>query len=204
MPPPKGSRQARGLARQQQILDVAFTLFATRGFRATSLARIAAALGISEPGVLHHFPNKEALLREVLAKRDAVDVDTEAWLAEPQGGLGSLRRVPVTAQTLVDNPLLARFDAVIAGESLADDGPPPEYFRQRLRLIRDAFALVVRLGIERGEIAADTDPDAIGLEVVAFMDGIQSLWLLDPDRVDIRAAYDRYFAALVERLQVGS
>ena len=204
MPPRKGQRQARGIARQQEIVDTAFDLFATRGYRSTSLARIAAALGISEPGVLHHFPSKEALLAAVLAKRDSTAVGVELWIAAANGSIEALRRLGETAQVLVAHPDLARFDAVVGGESLAEDGPPPAYFRGRLHAIRAALARMITAGIERGDIDAATDASAVALDIVAFMDGIQTQWLLDPEGVDIEAAYTRFFALLADRLRAAA
>jgi AcrR family transcriptional regulator len=200
MPPQKGQRQARGLVRQQQIVEVAFVLFATHGYRSTSLAAIAAGVGITEAGVLHHFESKDAVLEAVLAHRDATDPDTEAWVAEPGGGLESLRRIPALAGILVDNPLLAQFDAVVGGESLAEGGPPAAHFRRRLRSIRTAIARAIAAGIEGGEIAADVDAEAVATEIVGFMDGIQTQWLLDPNRVDLVAAYRHYIEGLVTQL----
>jgi AcrR family transcriptional regulator len=206
MPPRKGQRQARGIARQQQIVDAAFELFATRGYRSTSLARIAAALGITEQGVLHHFPHKDALLTAVLAHRDtrAVGTELDLWGTASRGGVATLRRIAETAQVLLARPELARFDVVIGGESLAEDGPSPTYFRKRLRDIRTVLAWVISAGIERGEIEPGTDAEAVALEVVAFMDGIQTQWLLDPDAVDLEAAYRRYFGGLADRLGVAA
>jgi AcrR family transcriptional regulator len=202
MPPKKGQRQARGLARQQQILDAAFELLATNGYRSTSLALVADKVGITEAGVLHHFPSKEALLLAVLDRRDlAAGPDVEAWVAEPGGGLESLRRIPALAQVLLDEPLLMRFDSVVGGESIAEGGAVAEHFRNRMRLIRRAFAGLLQEGIRRGELRTDIDVDAVAAEMVAFMDGIQTQWLLDPEAIDLGAAYQHYVDSLVATLR---
>jgi len=55
----KGQRTAA------RILDAAETLFAQRGYDATSLRDIATAAEIQQPGLYKHFESKEALYREV-------------------------------------------------------------------------------------------------------------------------------------------
>src|SRR6201995_5686639 len=55
-----------GRERREQLLDVGRTLFAERGFEATSIEEIAARAGVSKPVVYEHFGGKEGLYAVVV------------------------------------------------------------------------------------------------------------------------------------------
>ena len=85
---PYESLLAKGEDRRQHVLEVALRIMATAGGRATTLAQVARAAGVSTAGLLHHFSSKEQLLHAVLDARDAQD---EA-IAELDGDLESQLR----------------------------------------------------------------------------------------------------------------
>ena len=51
-----------------RILEAAARMFVERGFEATSIRDIAAAVGISNPSLYHHFPSKIAILEQLLVE----------------------------------------------------------------------------------------------------------------------------------------
>ena len=63
---PTTVREQRKAERRQQLLDAAASLFADRGFTSVRLEDLGAAVGISGPAVYRHFPNKEAVLVELM------------------------------------------------------------------------------------------------------------------------------------------
>jgi AcrR family transcriptional regulator len=200
MPPRKGQRQARGLARQEQILDAAFDLFANNGVRHTTIAAVADMVGLSEAGVLHHFTSKEELLLAVLHRVDASFPEAEAFMAEPGGGADSLRRIFANGEVLRDNPMLCRLRVVVGNEALAGDGPARHYVTERLRHVRRGFELMLREGVRRGDFRSDIDVARYATEIIAFLEGIQVQWLLDSDGVDIVEAHHRFADDLVRQL----
>lgn len=61
-----GTRQVQAARRREQLLEVAFSLFAERGYRATSVRDITRAAGVTEAVLYHYFANKADLLSAVL------------------------------------------------------------------------------------------------------------------------------------------
>jgi AcrR family transcriptional regulator len=60
---PDGMTQVE--SRHEQILSVSSTLFASKGFQATSVGDIAAAVGLTGPALYRHFRRKQSILDEV-------------------------------------------------------------------------------------------------------------------------------------------
>lgn len=53
-------------ARRERILDAAFHVFASRGYRDTAVDDIAGAAETSKGGIYFHFPTKDAIFRELM------------------------------------------------------------------------------------------------------------------------------------------
>lgn len=170
-----------GAARRATIVNAALTLFAERGYRGTSIAAIAEASEITQPGLLHHFPSKEALFTEVLAERDrqalaAVEVD------RAYDGPGILRALEIVYDMVArsaQNRELTRLAHL--GAFGANDIPETavEWARTRVRTFATNLAAVVREGIEAGDVRADVDPTATASLIIATIIGLEEQWLLD-------------------------
>ena len=65
--PSAGTNRSRAKSdRRDKLIAAAERLVAERGFLAVRLEDIGAAVGVSGPAIYRHFPNKEALLVELL------------------------------------------------------------------------------------------------------------------------------------------
>jgi AcrR family transcriptional regulator len=71
----------------ERILDAALLSFGTRGYEATSLDAVAAALGLRKQTILYWFPGKEALLDAVIDRSAAQlsDALEETLARAPRG-----------------------------------------------------------------------------------------------------------------------
>lgn len=199
MPAVKGKRQERGVARRRAILDAAVQLFAERGFRSTGLAAVAERVGVTHQGVLHYFGTKENLLQAVIAERDRIEAEAfDKQVAA--GGVSGLAALPEIARQDVANPVLVRLFTVLVAESLDGDDPLHDYFQARYKRVRRGVERMVRSGQDRGEIGPHVDPAGVAVEVLAFIIGIQTQWLLDPSAIDLVAGYESFTEGLLDRL----
>lgn len=81
------TRAQRTRETEDRILAVALDSFGTRGFEATSLDDLAAALGITKQAILYHWPSKRALL-DAVVDRACFDLVVELAGALDEAGSG--------------------------------------------------------------------------------------------------------------------
>ncbi len=179
--------------RRTQIIDAATRLIGQRGFWGVSVHDIAAACGITDAGLLHHFGTKDALLIAVLERRDKVDDDSLARRLgiEPDRLYEAVRDLPlaeVCAAVVARNaeqPEIVRLYSVLNAESLTPAHPAHDYF-----VAREA-RVIAFFGSPRSDL--HPDPVVRGRQVIAMMDGLQLRWLRDPERVDLPTEWAALF-----------
>jgi AcrR family transcriptional regulator len=188
--------------RREEILQAASKLFSIQGFRGTSLASIATAVDLTEPGLLHYFPSKVHLLQGVLAYRDEQDEKNYTGLINPENL--SLPGYFELLEDLVNhnekNPGLVRLFTILVSESIRSDHPSHVYFVNRYERLRAAFANYF-IEDDDFEIPPDIDLDALATLIVAVMDGLQIQWLLDPENVSMAKTFDLFSKIVIAHLQ---
>lgn len=180
---PRGG-YAKGRAKRREILDHAIALFGDVGYRAASLREIATRSGISHPGLLHHFPTKEALLLAVLAHRDEVDGE----LFTGSTGTDALRHLVDLVRLNTGRRAVVELFTVLSAEATTPDHPAHRFFVDRYRRtvagVERAYVLAEKAGALRPEI----DPSDAARHLVALMDGLQIQWLLENCKTDMTPA----------------
>jgi len=201
-PHASAARIERGRLRRLQIVEAATELFASAGYRGTGLAGIAAAVGVTQAGLLHHFGSKESLLEAVVRHRSDQDADLITTIIG-EGGLAMFDRLPLLAEHNKQRAGLSQLFTVLVAENLLPEHPAHDFFRDRYRQLRLEIHEALKKGRRRGEIRKDVDLRAVSARVVASLDGLQTQWLLDPAEVDLVPAYQELGAALKRELAAG-
>jgi AcrR family transcriptional regulator len=180
---------AKGEDRKQRILDVAQRLLMRNGWRSTTLAQIAGEAGVTPAGLLHHFESKEQLLNAVL---DARDLDDESH-ADRAGDL--LVEIARVADRFNRAPEMVGTFTVLLVENILPDAPLHDRMLDRQRQAIDIVAELIRLGQADGRYRPDIDPAVKAIEILAFVHGMETIWLLDPS-IPLAAAFKEYSESL--------
>ncbi|GAA4969005.1 helix-turn-helix domain-containing protein [Kineococcus glutinatus] len=182
------SRQAAATAeRREQILDAAVTAFTEAGFNATSMRDVAGRAGLSHTGLLHHFPDKAALLEAVL-DRDLEHAALDATL-DPRDGEAFLRGLVALAERDAAEPERVRFYCLVAAEALAPAHPAHGYFRQWFDRVRTTVTTALTDLDRRGRYTGGPGSiPAAAVHIASMREGLNQHWLLAPDRIDLVAA----------------
>lgn len=194
--PPK--RPTKGEERRSRIIAEAAALLAAKGFRGTGLTELAERAGVTHPGLLYHFGTKERLLRAVVDERERLELRTLASSTDSDGW--SLLHLPRIAEANADRATFTRLYVVLAAENLDAGDPLHDFFVDRYEVSRHVARLAVQGDIDAGRIRDDVDVDQLAREVVATLMGLEIQWLMDPARVDYRAAVADYTSGLLARL----
>lgn len=191
-------RIVRGGTRRAAILAAATREFGRKGYESARIADIAREAGVTDAGVLHHFPRKRDLFVAVVELRE--DVYREVHDHEPASVRELFDGMVAAVRRASRDPDLVRFRRMLTGAAGIEGHPIGDRLRRNLERALDMFVPVVRRGVESGELAADTDPEQVVLELLALNEGIRDQWVTLPERVDYVRAFTRAVDSLHRRI----
>ncbi|WP_425415118.1 TetR/AcrR family transcriptional regulator [Rhodococcus phenolicus] len=192
-PRPYDTLLSKGEDRRQLILSVAQRLLARNGWRNTTLAQIAGEAGVTTAGLLHHFESKDRLLHAVL---DARDADDDAHADRSGDLLEQLAKVP---ERFERSPELVGMFATLVIENLDPDALLHDRLLDRYRAALETVEDGIRRGQLAGRYRTDVDPATKAVEIVAFLNGMETSWLLDPS-IPLTEVFREYTQSLTRQL----
>ena len=190
--------------RREEILQAATLLFSQHGFRGTTIAQVSEAVGLTDPGVLHYFPTKVHLLQGVLEYREEKDYKRYSAIVNITEKKDAAELFSILENLSEENekvPGLIRLFTVLVSESIREDHPSHDFFVKRYRRGRELYVEQF-FSLLKGKDALSTNVDFTQLAalIMAVMDGLQIQWLLDPEKVDMVAAFKLFSNIVVNFL----
>lgn len=161
-PPERQPRPRKDPVGRDRILEAAGELFVAHGYAATTTRQISANVGIKQPSLYYHFPNKAAMLLELLIATARPSVIKARELRE-QESLSPLVRL--LALIRFDVSLLASGPSNIGALYLLPEvtGPEFEEFRQMRAELVDAYSCLLTRTVEAGEATVSSIPRTTAL-----------------------------------------
>jgi AcrR family transcriptional regulator len=187
-----GRDARRRVPEEPTILRTAAVLFTSRGYRATSMDDLAAALDITKPSLYAYFRNKSAILEQIIdsfvTEADerltaALDRTGEDWmpaLIRSWVELAITMRPHMFAYLNLRNEVSAEADARYDSWSERVDAR-----------VRDA----VRHDQSRGRVRDDIDPTIIAYQILALANWT-TRWYREDGRLTLDEVVDGYLLTL--------
>lgn len=178
----------KGERKRREILLATIDVFARRGYRSASIREIAESVGLTQAGLLHYFPSKEHLFAEVVRVRDELDEATSSDIIEAM-------RIAIEHNAQVEG--LVHLFVTVSAEAMDQAHPGHDYFQARYNHLIELLRERIAAGQRQGAVAGSVDADMAARLFLAVVDGMQIQWLLDPENVDMVAAFNAFWDGLL-------
>lgn len=144
--------------RRQEVLSVAASLFANRGYHGTSMRDIAAALSMRAPSLYKHVESKDALLEEVVDRYLEQLLPRLTVVAQGAGTGADRLAGMITATIEVGRDNLDEFLTLSNDWNQIRRSPALSDLRARTRAAIPLWLEVLRDGSRDGSLRDDIDP----------------------------------------------
>ncbi|HEY0936710.1 MAG TPA: TetR/AcrR family transcriptional regulator [Trebonia sp.] len=184
---PPGDRRltARGAATRDRIVRAAADLMYVKGVNATTLDDVRAATGTSKSQLYRHFPDKDALVHAVIARRGEQVLDRETQRLgrlHSFSGLVRWRNALVQANSLQNGAYGCGLGSM-ANELADTDEQARVSLAELFRSWEELLAGGLRRMQEKGTLQPEADP---GQLAVGLMAALQGGYLLASTAHDVR------------------
>src|SRR5688572_30046840 len=153
--------QAQTSTRREELLAIAAELFATKGFKNTTVRDIADAAGILSGSLYHHFDSKESMVDEILSSFQEELFDKYAEIvagdADPRAKLDAAVRVSFEAIDQHRNEV-----AIFQNEAdYLGTFDRFAYLADRNKQSRDVWHALLNEGVSSGALRQDLDIELV-------------------------------------------
>jgi AcrR family transcriptional regulator len=176
---------------REAILRAAVSLATVDGLEGLSIGNLAGVLDLSKSGVYAHFGSKQDLQLATVGEAERIfdiEVIEPALRAEP-----GLTQLLALCDAYVDHLLRRTFPGgcFFAGAVL-EMGTRPGPVKERVAAFQERFTALIQQfvvrALERGELPADEDPDALTFEISGVTLAANSSFILRQDPAALQLA----------------
>lgn len=186
--------------RRAKILDEGIRVIGERGYYGFTVQEMAQRCGLSNGGLLHHFPSKDHLLLAVLAEIEAREAAAMAPLVDaaaraPHGdqAKAAVRELLITLVARASaEPQITRFLAELTLESLDPAHPAHEWGQSREAVILDLFVTLIGPYVDQ--------PLSTARLMLSVIEGLGLQWLRANQAFDVLAEWEGALAKLLPEL----
>ncbi len=179
----------------QVLIDAAMDLFASYGYRGTSLSRIARAAGVTKGALYWHFSDKEefflAVVNKVLGESTAAPPGYKPAANRNEFVHEFLAMFKGMAVFNEKSPWVSRLLLIITLESHKISPRVLRAMRRRNLAQRRGIQNLIERGIALGCLDPSLDPQWAATEIFASYLGLAHLWYLQGPGHDLRKALIR-------------
>ena len=171
-----------GTETAERVREHALKLFAAKSYAAVSMREIAAAVGVQAAALYNHFPNKQALLADLMLSH--MDGLLAAWDAEvavgetPDKALERLQRFHIRYHA-------GRSDAVFISYMELRSLEPENF--GKVEKLRQTYEAIVRLILDDGVKAGVfrvADTRVCAMAIIAMLAGV-NIWYRQKGRLNL-------------------
>jgi TetR/AcrR family transcriptional repressor of nem operon len=181
---------------REELLDAAEQIVQDRGLHAVSFQQLADIVGMSKTGVIHHFPNREALARALVDRCQtkygpeyAAVVD--AALTAPD----KLKAIAAIFEAGLENDRLCLLSTIGHGLSSLSD-PVRDDLQQAVDGAIARYASVFEQGAKEGSLHFQGSPHDAATAFLALLEGLQVLARARRDNATFHRAADAFIESL--------
>jgi len=173
----------KGELTRQTIIAKAAPLFNQLGYAGCSIQDVMRVTGLEKGGLYRHFASKEELATEVF------QYSARRVLGARLEGLekidGSTKKLRFFIDRFVEIQSTIPGGCPVMNTAIeADDGNPAlrKLVQQAVRQWKESIAAIVRTGIEKGEIRAETEPRRVANVIISALEGALMISRLEGNR----------------------
>ncbi|MGB7205719.1 MAG: TetR/AcrR family transcriptional regulator [Anderseniella sp.] len=178
-----------GIETAQRIRECAERLFAAHGFAAVSMRQIAQDVGVQAAALYNHFPNKNALLENLLVAH--MEALIAAWQSEARDNESAVAALRRFARFHIHYHA-GRSDAVFISYMELRNLEPDSF--KRVESLRKTYegcvTAILKQGSERGELDV-ADARIAGMAIIAMLTGVNT-WYRQKGRLSLSEIEDIY------------